>query len=320
MAPKSDADVSSTPPKDEGVLSSDADVKSEPETVFKPKIVWRNVALFTALHMGAAYGFYLLLFQAQWKTWLWVYATYLMGGQGITAGAHRLWAHKSYKAKWPLKLILTAWNCIAFQNDVIEWSRDHRCHHKFSETDADPHNANRGLFFAHIGWLLMKKHPEVIKKGKDIDISDLLADPILRFQRRHYPTLVMLLCFVVPSIVPTLWGESLWVGFYTAAIFRYALTLNVTWTVNSLAHMYGLRPYDKAINPRQNLITTIGTFGEGWHNYHHVFPSDYKASEYPWRINITTVIIDFFALIGWAYDRKATQPSVVAKKKLKSGE
>ena len=71
------------------------------------------------------------------------------------------------------------------QNDIIEWARDHRVHHKFSETDADPHNAKRGFFFAHIGWLLVRKHPDVKAKGKDLNLSDLLADPVLRFQRKY---------------------------------------------------------------------------------------------------------------------------------------
>ncbi len=70
------------------------------------------------------------------------------------------------------------------QNDIYEWARDHRVHHKYSETDADPHNATRGFFFSHVGWLLVKKHPDVLNKGKTIDLSDLWADPIIRFQRR----------------------------------------------------------------------------------------------------------------------------------------
>ena len=73
---------------------------------------------------------------------------------------------------------------LLFQNDIIEWSRDHRVHHKYSETEADPHNAKRGFFFAHIGWLLVRKHPDVKEKGKHVDLSDLYADPVLRFQRR----------------------------------------------------------------------------------------------------------------------------------------
>lgn len=109
---------------------------------------------------------------------------YLVSGLGITAGAHRLWAHRSYKARFPLRVLLTIFNTIAFQDCAIHWARDHRVHHKYSETDADPHNATRGFFFSHVGWLLCKKHPEVIAKGKKLDISDLVADPVLHFQRK----------------------------------------------------------------------------------------------------------------------------------------
>lgn len=133
---------------------------------------------------------------------------FLFGGFGITGGAHRLWAHRCYKAKWPLRLLagiaqtiavqvrresrccvryaMILWcmrDCV-LQNDIYEWSRDHRVHHKFSETDADPHNARRGFFFAHVGWLLCKKHPEVLRRGKTVDCSDLLEDPIVVYQRK----------------------------------------------------------------------------------------------------------------------------------------
>lgn len=81
---------------------------------------------------------------------------YSISGLGITAGAHRLWAHRSYKARFPLRVILMIFNTIAFQDAAMHWARDHRVHHKYSETDADPHNATRGFFFSHMGWLLVK--------------------------------------------------------------------------------------------------------------------------------------------------------------------
>lgn len=80
---------------------------------------------------------------------------YSLSGLGITAGAHRLWAHRSYKARFPLRVILMIFNTIAFQDAAMHWARDHRVHHKYSETDADPHNATRGFFFSHMGWLLV---------------------------------------------------------------------------------------------------------------------------------------------------------------------
>ena len=246
---------------------------------------------------------------------------YWMGGLGITAGAHRLWAHKTYKAKFPLRMMLMIFNCMAFENDIYEWSRDHRVHHKYSETDADPHNAVRGFFFSHIGWLLCKKHPEVMRKGPSIDCSDLLQDPVIRFQRRYYLPLVATFCFIVPTMVPVfLFGESVWNAFFVAAILRYVFLLNMTWLVNSAAHMWGNRPYDHTINPSENMLVTVGAIGEGFHNYHHTFPWDYAASEFGVKYNISTMFIDFMAKIGWAYDRKVVSREVIRLRKLRTGE
>jgi stearoyl-CoA desaturase (delta-9 desaturase) len=313
-------------PEDDGLLLQssikDEPVKDEPvkKASYEMKIVWRNVILFTILHLGALYGVYSLLFEAKWLTWLWCYFLLFVSATGITAGAHRLWAHKSYKAKTPLKFILVIFNCVSFQNDIIEWARDHRVHHKYSETNADPHNALRGFFFAHIGWLLVRKHPDVAMKGKGVDISDLTNCPLLQFQRKYYRSLVIFFCFIVPSVVPMLWGESAFVAYFTAGLLRYCISLNMTWCVNSVAHMWGFRPYDAKINPRQNYLTSFGAFGEGWHNYHHSFPYDYRASEFPYTLNPTTLFIDVFTWIGWVYDRKIVSQEIIDKKKLKSGE
>lgn len=171
---------------------------------------------------------------------------YQLGGLGITAGAHRLWAHRAYKARWPLSIFLMICNTLAFQNCVIEWSRDHRVHHKYSETDADPHNAKRGFFFAHCGWLLCRKHPEVKNKGSGIDLGDLERDPILAFQKKYYLTLMPIICFVIPTIIPVyLWGETWTNAWFVSTLFRYTFTLNATWLVNSAAHLWGNRPYDR---------------------------------------------------------------------------
>jgi len=246
---------------------------------------------------------------------------YICGGLGITAGAHRLWSHRSYSAKWPLRVILAFFNTIAFQNHIYEWSRDHRVHHKFSETDADPHNANRGFWFSHCGWLLQKKHPLVLEKGKTIDFSDLMRDPIVRLQRKYYLPLVLLCCFVMPTYVPyKFWGESLWNAYFVCALFRYCWTLNMTWLVNSAAHMWGRRPYDKTIGPSENKGVSVGAIGEGFHNYHHTFPWDYQASELGYEINLTKMFIDTMARIGWAYNLKTVSKEVIRARKLRTGD
>ena len=135
---------------------------------------------------------------------------------------------------------------IYFLNLILFIFSDHRVHHKYSETDADPHNATRGFFFSHIGWLLCRKHPEVIAKGKQLDISDLEADPILAFQRKYYMILMPLCCFILPTIAPVyFWGETWTNAWFVATLFRYTFILNVTWLVNSAAHKFGSKPYDK---------------------------------------------------------------------------
>lgn len=148
MAPR--AIVKNFDPSISGVLNeTDADPidgvsKSQPTTAGRRniKLVWRNIILFAYLHVAAVYGFWLMLVSAQWKTGLFAIVLYYMAGLGITAGAHRLWAHRSYKANFPLKVLLMLFNTLAFQDAAVHWARDHRVHHKYSETDADPHNVS----------------------------------------------------------------------------------------------------------------------------------------------------------------------------------
>ena len=154
-----------------------------PSKPYSIEIVWRNVIIMSYLHLAAVYGLFLLP-STRVLTWIWSLVCFLAGGLGVTAGAHRLWSHRSYKATWFLRIMLMIMNCVGVQNDIYEWSRDHRVHHKFTETNADPHNAKRGFFFSHIGWLLVKKHPDVKELGKKVDMSDIEDDEIVMFQRR----------------------------------------------------------------------------------------------------------------------------------------
>ncbi|XP_036427848.1 acyl-CoA desaturase [Colossoma macropomum] len=283
-------------------------------------IVWRNVVLMSLLHLGAVYALFLIP-SASPLTLLWALLCFVFSALGITAGAHRLWSHRSYKASLPLRVFLTFANSMAFQNDIYEWARDHRVHHKYSETDADPHNAVRGFFFSHIGWLLVRKHPDVIEKGSKLELSDLKADKVVMFQRRFYKPSVLLMCFVVPTVVPwLLWNESLWVGFFIPTLMRYALGLNATWLVNSAAHMWGNRPYDVNINPRENRFVTFSAIGEGYHNYHHTFPYDYSTSEYGWKLNLTTCFIDLMCFVGLARERKRAAREVVRARVQRTGD
>lgn len=256
-----------------------------------------------------------------WQTYTWGFLLGGLSGFGVTGGAHRFWTHRSYKANTPLRIILMLCFTLAGQNSIYEWVRDHRVHHKFSETDADPHNSNRGFFFAHVGWLMMHKHPEVVRKGKMLDLTDILEDPVVRFHQKWFIPMKILLCFILPVVIPMYcWGEGFFWSFFSQVVIRYTLSLNFTWLVNSAAHMWGTRPYDKKINPVENIAVSIAAMGEGWHNYHHVFPWDYKAAELAHRFNITTFWIQLFAKLGWAYDLKEPSAELVRKTIEKCGD
>ena len=285
-------------------------IKVEPYTL---TIVWKNVVKFIILHLLALYGLSLLP-GISWQSWLFLLLTYQFSGLGITAGAHRLWSHKTYKAKLPLRLLLMVANSMAGQNSIYVWTRDHRTHHKCSETIGDPHNANRGFFFAHMGWLMVRKHPAVIRAGKTINMADMENDPVVMFQHKNYMKCFITFCFIIPTILPNLlWGESVFNGYFIS-IVRYVFVLHFTWLVNSAAHFFGMKPYDRNIGPVENMTVSLLAMGEGFHNYHHTFPYDYSTSEWGFSLNLTTMFIDTMANMGQAYDlRKAKLETVKAR-------
>ncbi|RWS13092.1 stearoyl-CoA desaturase-like protein [Dinothrombium tinctorium] len=289
---------------------------------YKLQLKYANIIGWIIVHSIFLYGLYVILTgSVKWQTFLFAWILYWFSGFGGTAGAHRLWTHRAFKATFKLRLLLCYFNCTCYIGSIYDWVRDHRVHHKYTETDADPHNALRGFFFSHIGWLMCKKHPEVIAKGKLIDMSDVEADPIVRIQRKYYYPLVFLCCFAIPTLVPHLfWSETVSNAFLVPGIVRWVIQLHAIFLVNSAAHLYGRHPYDKNINPAENFFVSAVVGGEGFHNYHHVFPWDYRASELGWLFNPTKTFIDAMAAIGWAYDLKTAKPSVIRHRKEKCGD
>ncbi|CAL8145728.1 unnamed protein product [Orchesella dallaii] len=199
----------------------------------------------------------------------------------------------------PTPHLIAILQAMACQNSIHEWCRDHRVHHKFTETNADPHNALRGFFFSHVGWLLVKKHDDVKTKGKSVYLTDLEEDPVVMFQKKYFVPLTLFFCFILPWYIPVrFWGEERWLC-WNMVLWRYMLLLNFTWCVNSVAHLWGDRPYDKNINPAESKLVSVLTGGEGWHNYHHAFPWDYKTAELPtYGYNWSTGFIDFLRGLG----------------------
>nr|AFJ66832.1 delta 12 acylCoA desaturase/acetylenase [Chauliognathus lugubris] len=312
-----------------GVLSEeDAEITPEQiEEVHKTSknrhlpLVWRDVIKFAVLHALGFYGFYLMFTSARIWTSVLVFINYHLGILGITAGAHRLWAHKAYKARWPLKLFLAYIQTLAFQFDIIFWAKYHRVHHKYTETDADPHNAKRGFFYSHMGWTMVKKNPEFETRCNEIDLSDLYSDPIVNFQYKYYYQILFVVFLVVPTFIPMYFWNETFVNAFCLNLSRYLLSLHCTWLVNSAAHLYGNKPYDKSLYSSENFWVTILVNGEGWHNYHHAFPWDYKASELGiYSTNMTAFFIDAMAKLGLAYDLKSVAPEVVKRRVERTGD
>ena len=263
------------------------------------------------VHIGALFGLWAGLFKCTWATLAFSFVLYFLSALGITAGVHRLWSHRSYKAALPYRIFMMLLNSLANQGTIYHWARDHRVHHLKCETDADPHNAERGFFFSHVGWLLVKKDPRVIHAGQDLDLRDLDALPEVRFQRKLDPVWNLFWCFAFPALVARyLWGEPLLQGFLVAGVFRYVYCLHITWLVNSAAHAWGFRPYEKTDHhgawPSENAFVSLTAIGEGWHNWHHAYPYDYAASELgvSQQFNPTKLVIDAAACLGLVTGRK----------------
>jgi len=280
---------------------------------------WFNIIYLGSCHVLGLLAVFLALPVAQWKTLFFgIPLTYFVGGMGITVGAHRLWSHKSFEAAWPLRLFLAFGAYVANQGSLWHWCRDHRVHHRYSDTGRDPHNANYGFWYSHFGWLMVQKEPQVVQAGREMDLSDLEADPIFMWQKKLYPFGGPFCCFILPALVPWyFWNESFLVG-VGIAFFRYVLVLNATWCVNSVAHCFGYRPYRPNAPPAENLFVSILAVGEGWHSYHHAYAFDYATSEFgvlgQW--NPSKFFIDTMALFGLAWNRKrATHLAVKARER-----
>ncbi len=230
-----------------------------------------------------------------------------------TAGYHRLWAHTSYKATLPLKIFLVAGGAAAVEGSARWWSREHRAHHRYTDTDKDPYSVRKGLLYSHLGWMVFKQNPRRIGRT---DISDLNEDAVVVWQHKNYLSCVIIMALVVPTLVCGLgWGD--WLGGYVyAGILRIFFIQQATFCVNSLAHWLGDQPFDDRNSPRDHVITALVTLGEGYHNFHHEFPSDYRNAIKWWQYDPTKWFIWASKQLGLAYDLKQFRQNEIEKGRL----
>lgn len=279
------------------------------------QIKWTNLIWLLFTHILTVYAYiYVSLYPVKALTVPWIVILGVAGGFGVSIGAHRLWAHRSFKAHWILRFILVLIETLSMNGGCYSYARDHRCHHKFVDTNGDPKNAKRGFFFAHIGWWMLKKHPDVLKMGKKLNHKDLDDEPLIVWQKKLYFPLFLLISVVFPTLIPYyLWNEDIVISFFMSAVLRTIVVVHHLFTVNSIAHIFGIRPYNRDIGPTESKITMYLSLGEGSHNYHHTFPMDYANCEKQWWevFNPSTLCVDLCALVGLAWDLKKPSYQVV---------
>ncbi|KAL4948384.1 hypothetical protein BDW69DRAFT_94099 [Aspergillus filifer] len=238
---------------------------------------------------------------------------YFNAGLGITAGYHRYWAHRCYKASFPLQIYLAAVGAGAGQGSIRWWSRGHRAHHRYTDTEKDPYSVRKGFWYSHIGWIVMKQNYKKIGRS---DSSDLDCDPLVMWQHKNYIQSALLMILVFPTIVCGLgWGD--WMGgFIYGGILRVFFIQQATNCVNSLAHWIGEQPFDDRNSPRDHMITALVTLGEGYHNFHHEFPSDYRNAIEWYQYDPTKWMIWIWKQVGLAYDLKEFRANEIEKGRL----
>jgi stearoyl-CoA desaturase (delta-9 desaturase) len=263
---------------------------------------------------------FLLLGIAAWQVWdrllgwhdLVVFGvTYVLCGLGVTVGFHRHLTHRSFKTSRPVRAILAAVGSAAIEGPVISWVADHRKHHAFSDEEGDPHSphvdhgrglggALRGLFHAHVGWLFI--HTQ--RGSKQRYAPDLLNDPVIRLIDRTFVLWVALgLLFpfgfgmalggtVTDGLTGLLWGGGV----------RIYVLHHVTYSINSLCHVFGRRPFQTGDESRNLAWLALPTFGEAWHNNHHAFPTSAVHGLGRWQFDPSAAVIYLLERLGLVWD------------------
>jgi len=218
--------------------------------------------------------------------------TFLVG-TAISGGYHRLFSHRAYKASWPVRFLFLCFGAAAFENSVLKWSSDHRIHHQHVDTEQDPYEIGQGFWYAHWTWVMEAKSLPIA------GVADLEKDPLVRWQHRHH--------FLIGAVVSTL---PLWIGLATGNVWGYlvwgvvlriVVTHHTTFFINSAAHMFGSRPYTDKNTARDNWLLAPLTYGEGYHNFHHLWQWDYRngALWYQWDTTKWLLnVLAWFGLVG----------------------
>jgi stearoyl-CoA desaturase (Delta-9 desaturase) len=231
-----------------------------------------------------------------------------VSGLGVTVGFHRLFTHGSFKAARPLRVALAVAGSFALQGSVVSWVADHRRHHAFSDKEGDPHSpwlfgtgpgaVARGFWHSHMGWLLGRDRTNAARFA-----PDLLADADIAAVDRRF-VLLTVTSLGLPALIGGLVSWSLWgalTAFFWAGLVRVALLHHVTWSINSICHMIGTRPYAARDRSANVWWLAVLSFGESWHNLHHADPTCARHGVRRGQIDISARLVWLFEKFGWAH-------------------
>ncbi|MET1218728.1 MAG: fatty acid desaturase [Glaciecola sp.] len=266
----------------------------------KPPLITFNVVLFTVLTLITVIGV---------PTWAYLYGfsgveigvtvfLFFFTGMSITAGYHRLWSHKAYQAHPIVRFVLAIGGAMTLQNSILHWASDHRVHHKHVDVnDKDPYSAKRGFWFSHIGWMLREYQAE--RYDDYSNCRDLQKDKIVMWQHNYYVPIVLIANFGLTALLGYLNGSVLGM-MLLAGVARIVMVHHVTFFINSLCHIWGKQTYTNVNTARDNGILALFTFGEGYHNFHHIFEYDYRNGIRWFHYDPTKWLIKSLALLGLA--------------------
>ena len=262
-------------------------------------INWVTTILFTALPLAAIVlvPWYGIVHGYSVASVVVALALLWAGGLAITAGYHRLWSHRTYNAHWTVRILYMLFGAMSLQNSILIWGSQHRTHHRYvDDWDKDPYSAKRGFWFSHMGWIL-RDYPS--GENDFSNARDLERDPIVMFQHRWYVPLTFFMN--VPFVLALGWlVGDVWGVFLLGSVLRLVVNHHFTWFINSLAHMWGTQPYTDENTARDNPALAFLTYGEGYHNFHHIFQNDYRNGIRWWHWDPTKWLIGTLSFMGLA--------------------
>ena len=286
------------------------------ETNNTGEIIWTNAIFLsiTPLLAVLAGAWHIATQPFSWAPIIAAVVLYFVAGMSITAAYHRLFSHRSYKASPAVKAIFAVTGASAWQNSIIEWASDHRRHHLYVDTDDDPYNAHRGFWYSHILWICTRGRYD----GDLSNVEDLFNDPICAWQHRHYWKISIAFNVLVPVTLGWLTGDILSMVIW-AGLIRVVVVHHTTFLINSWAHMFGTQPYSDHNTARDSWWLAFLTHGEGYHNYHHAFETDYRngRSWYDW--DPSKWLITAMAWVGLARDLRRVPDDMVLRRRFEEG-